>query len=160
MSIAPALNQPSTFRRRCSRRRKAITCPYEGKLRHLPELTARNGWPVEGIAPTTPRAREDAQFPGSLQLCAVDTGTFRDFRNGKGDLPNSWPPTLSDFPCRRLQTDDSANVKQAVRTKAGSCDQAEHFPCDAWRRERCLAEMDGHSAIRNWRDGSRGIRAC
>ena len=130
--LDPALVERVLFDADVADSAEAVARPHVGELRHLPELTARNGRPVEGIAPTNPRSREDAQFPGSLQLCAVDTGTFRDFRNGKGDLPNSWPPTLSDFPCRRLQTDDSANVKQAVRTKAGSCDQADrHLVGDA-----------------------------
>ena len=47
---------------------KAVACPHIGELRHLPELTARNGRTIERIAPSASGSREDAQFSSRLEF--------------------------------------------------------------------------------------------
>ena len=46
---------------------KTVTCSDVLKYGHLPELTPRNLWAIESIAPPTPRSREDRQLSGALQ---------------------------------------------------------------------------------------------
>lgn len=47
---------------------KAVTRPDVGELRHLIELTSRNGGAVERIAPTAPWTGQDAELSRRLQL--------------------------------------------------------------------------------------------
>ena len=49
---------------------KPIARPYILELRHLPERTLGNRRTVEGIAPTTPRSRENRHFSSRSQLRA------------------------------------------------------------------------------------------
>ncbi len=124
---------------------KSVIRPYIREQRHLPELTPRDGWAVEGIAPTTPCSHQNRQLSGALQpgLQRVAGQRFRIHRcrilsggSGAARARRLYRLTLA-----RVRADEGARSNACCNQNASS------RRCQ-WRQQCCARWQ--HRSILRW----------